>query len=217
MGSMVSVIIPAYNERERIAPIIRPAQRHADEVLIIDDGSTDGTRDVVETLGSRVVENQYGKGYVGAIRTGFKEVNGDIVVALDADGEHDPSDIPRLIYPILEMRANLVLGKIQEIPRISERFINWLTNFKVIISDSGTGFRAMDRDLALKLKLMGKCTCGILVLEANRYGATIIEVPITMCNIPKERKTAWNHVWQVFFVLWELVKPSYKIKNAEGR
>ena len=213
---MVSVIIPAYNESERIAPIIMSAKKHADEVLVIDDGSTDGTREVVETLGSRVVENQYGKGYVGALRTGFREVNGDIVVTLDADGEHDPSDIPRLISPILGMRANLVLGKRQDIPRISERFINWLTNFKVIIIDSGTGFRAMDKELAIKLRLKGRCTCGILVLEANRYGAKIVEVPITMHIISKERKIAWNHVWQIFFVLWWLVKPNYKIRNTEG-
>jgi glycosyltransferase involved in cell wall biosynthesis len=214
---MVSVIIPAYNERERIAPIIRLAQEHADEVLVIDDGSTDGTRVVVENLGVRVVGNQYGKGYVGAIRTGFQEVNGDIVITLDADGEHDPSNIPRLISPIIEMRANLVLGKRQEIPRISERLINWLINFKVKIGDSGTGFRAMDKELALKLQLKGKCTCGILVLESKRYGATIVEVPITICSIAKERKKAWKHLWQMFYILWELVKPSYKIKNAEGR
>lgn len=210
---MVSVIIPAYNESERIAPVVRAAQKYADQVLVVDDGSTDGTREVVEALGSRVVENQYGKGYVGAIRTGFKEVNGDIVITLDADGEHDPSDIPRLISPILEMRANLVLGKRQEIPRISERFINWLANFKVKIGDSGTGFRAMDKELAIKLRLKGRCTCGILVLEANRYGAKIVEVPITIHIISKERKIAWNHFLQIFFVLWELAKPNYKIKE----
>lgn len=83
---------------------------------MVDDGSTDGTREVVENLGARVIENQCGKGYVGAIRTGFREVNGDIVVTLDADGEHDPYDIPRLIFPILEMRANLVLEKDRKYP-----------------------------------------------------------------------------------------------------
>ena len=214
---MVSVIIPAHNESKRIAPIIRSAQKHTDEVLVIDDGSTDGTREVVETLGSRVVENQYGKGYVGALRTGFKEVNGDIVVTLDADGEHDPGGIPRLVTPILELRANLVLGKRQKTPRVSKGFINWLTNLKVKIVDSGTGLRAMDKELAIKLQLKGKCTCGILVLEANRYGATIVEVPITICIIAKERKIAWHHVWQVFFVLGELIKPCYKNKNVKGR
>lgn len=214
---MVSVIIPAYNESQRIALVVRAAQKYADQVLVVDDGSTDGTREVVEALGARIVENRYRKGYIGAIRTGFKEVNGDIVVTLDADGEHDPSDIPRLVAPISEMRANLVLGKRQEIPRLSERFINWLTNFKVKVGDSGTGFRAMDKELAIKLRLKGKCTCGTLVLEANRYGATIVEVPITICIITKERKAAWKHLWQIFFVLWELVKSSCRIKNAEGR
>ena len=214
---MVSVIIPVYNESERIAPVVRAAQKYADEVLVIDDGSTEGTREVVENLGARVIEKQYRKGYIGAIRTGFREVNGDIVVTLDADGEHDPCDIPRLISPILEMRANLVLGKRQEIRRISERFINWLASLKVKIGDSGTGLRAMDKELAIKLQLKGKCNCGTLVLEANRYGATIVEVPITICIIAKERKKAWNHLWQIFFILWELVKPSYKIQECRRK
>jgi len=212
--STVSVIIPAYNESERIAPVIMAAQKHADEALVVDDSSTDGTGEVARNLGARVIENEHRKGYIGAIKTGFEKARGDIIVTLDADGEHDPSDIPRMVTPILEMRADLVLGKRKEIPRISERFINWLTNFKVKISDSGTGFRAMDKELALKLQLKGKCTCGILVIEANRYGARIVELPVTLRHIPEERKIAWSHFWQTFFVLWELVKLNFSTKSS---
>lgn len=109
-----------------------------------------------------------------------------------------------------EQKADLVLGKREKIFRISERFINWLTNLKVKAADSGTGFRAMKKDLALKLDLKGRCTCGILVLEANHHNARIAEVPITLRHIPKKRKIAWSHLWQIFYVLPWLFRRTLK-------
>lgn len=217
----VSVVIPAKNEGKRIGWVIEEARKYADEIIVVDDHSTDGTEQVAEKLGAKVTSNNQKEGYIGAIKTGFEKATGDIIVTLDADGEHDPGDIPRLVKPILDGEADLVLGTRQKISRISERFINWLTNFKVKANDSGTGFRAMKRDLALNLDLNGKCTCGILVLEANHYGARIAEVPITLRPIPKERKIAWAHFWQIFYVLRWLVKPhtraeSVKIKESDS-
>jgi glycosyltransferase involved in cell wall biosynthesis len=197
----VSVVIPARNEGERIGWVIRETQKYADEVIVVDDTSTDGTRQLAEKLGAKVVPNNQKRGYIGAIKTGFEEARGDIVVTLDADGEHAPQDILRLIQPIVDGKADLVLGKRERIPRISERFINWLTNLKVKVGDSGTGFRAMRRDLALKLNLPGKCTCGILVLEASCYGGKICEVPVILRPVTKERKIAWSHFWQTFYIL----------------
>lgn len=95
----------------------------------------------------------------------------------------------------IEEKKHLIL------PRTSERFINSLTNFKVKVVDSGTGFRALKRELASKLNLKGKCTCGILVLEANRHGARIVEVPITLNHTLEKRNIAWSHFWQIFYVL----------------
>ena len=201
----VSAVIPAYNERQRIAAVIEGTKRFVDEVIVVDDGSTDGTGEIARGLGATVMSNQFAKGYIGAIKAGFQEARGDIVVSLDADGEHDPADIPQLVKPVLEERADLVLGRREKISRASERFLNRLTNFKVKISDSGTGFKAMKRELAQKLNLKGKCTCGILVLEANSYGARIAEVPVALRPIPKKRKPAWSHFWQTFYVLRRLM------------
>lgn len=202
----ISAIIPAYNEKESIAEVITEAQKFVDEVIVVDDGSTDGTGVIARGLGAWVVTNEHRKGYAGAIKTGFEKARGDILVTLDADGENHPGDIPRLLKPILEGKADLVLGRRGRIPRPSERFINWLTNFKLKLADSGTGFRALKRELALKLDLKGKCTCGIFVLEANYYGARITEEPIALQPILKRRKRAWSHFWQIFYVLWWLVK-----------
>lgn len=198
---LVSVVIAAWNERDRIAWVIKEAKKYADELIVVDDGSTDGTRQVAEKLGAKVVSNNGKKGYIGAIKTGFKKAEGDIIVTLDADGEHKPRDIPQLIEPILEGKADLVLGNREKIARVSERLINRLTNLKVRTGDSGTGFRAMKKELAMKLGLKGKCTCGTLVLEASLYGARIAAVPVTLEVIPKERDIAWHHFWQIFFVL----------------
>ena len=207
----ISVVIPARNERERVAQVIAEAQKYADEVIVIDDASTDETGQLAEKLGARVVINQQRKGYLEAIKTGFQIARGDIVVTMDADGEHNPRDIPRLIKPISEGEAELVLGRRQQKVRISERFIDRLVNLKMKISDSCTGFRALKKDLALKLNLKGQCTCGILVLEANYNGARVIEVPIETAPVKKPREIAWYHLKQIFYVLGWLLKGKRKI------
>jgi len=201
----ISVIIPAYNEANRIAVVIQATLPYADRVIVIDDGSVDDTTDVARRAGAEVIR-QANQGYIAAIKRGFAAAHGEVVVTLDADGEHDPADIPRLIAPILAGEADMVLGRRPEIVRISERFLNWLTNLQVPIRDSGTGMRALRRELAVKLNLQGKCICGILALEAAYHGARITEVPITLRRIDKPRRPAWYHLRQVVYVVRWLVK-----------
>jgi glycosyltransferase involved in cell wall biosynthesis len=201
----VSVIIPAYNEAPRIGQVIKDSLLHADEVLVVDDGSTDDTGIIASKHGARVVRlNRLG--YLRAIKSGFAQARGDIVVTLDADGEHDPHEIPNLIRPLVNGQADLVLGKRPRIARPSERVINRLARCKVLVSDTGTGFRAMTRDLALRLTFPGKCICGTSVLEAHGLRARITEVPISVKIINKPRKIAWGHLYQFFAVLRLVLK-----------
>lgn len=200
-----SAIIPAYNEATRIADVVRATLDYADEVIVVDDGSTDGTAEVAQRAGARVVRQQ-NQGYIAAIKHGFAEALGEIVVTLDADGEHDPADIPRLLAPILAGQADMVSGCRLHIPRFSERLLNRLTTVQVTIRDSGSGMRALRRDLARQLTLQGKCICGIFVLEAAYYGARIIEVPITIRRIDKSRRPAWYHLRQVVYVIHWLIR-----------
>ena len=202
----LSVIIPAYNEAARIAPVVHAALPYADEVLVVDDGSTDRTAQVAEAAGARVIYQPNG-GYIAAIKHGFREAEGEVVATMDADGEHRPEDIPRLAAPILSGEADLVLGGRSHIARISERFLNRLTRLRVKgVSDTGTGLRAMRRDLALQLRLEGRCICGVSVLEAAALGARITEVPIQLTGIEKSRRVAWYHGPQLFHVLRWLAK-----------
>ncbi|MCK4247555.1 MAG: glycosyltransferase family 2 protein [Methanomicrobia archaeon] len=200
----LTAIIPVYNEEKRIGDIVRKTKEYVNEVLVIDDASSDRTKKEAGNAGAHVIRFERNRGYVAAIKEGFRRSQGNVIITLDGDGEHDPHEIPTLVKEI-ENGYDLVLGKRKNINRISERFLNFLTNLKVKCEDSGTGFRAIKKELALKLKLRGKCTCGIFVLEAYRYNAKIKEVPITIKNIDKKRKIAFFHFYQVFYVLRELI------------
>ncbi len=201
----VSAVIPAYNEAGRIEDIVRGAAPYADEVLVIDDGSTDDTARAAETAGARVFRQGRG-GYIAAVKRGFREAAGRVVVTLDGDGEHRPDDIPRLAGPILRDEADLVLGRRRKIARLSERLISRLCRLRLPVHDTGTGLRAMRRDLALRLTLPGRCICGTSVLEARALGARIAEVPICLNRTDKPRRIAWGHVPQVFHVIKMLLQ-----------
>ena len=125
---------------------------------------------------------------------------------MDADGEHRAEDIPCLVAPIRANDADLVLGARAYIPRPSERFLNWLTGFRLKVSDSGTGFRALRRDLALQLKLEGRCICGTSVLEPAALGARIAEVPVELARVEKPRRIAWFHALQAWYVMKWLLR-----------
>lgn len=213
MKNMISVVIPAYNEAQRIAEVVKKAGNYAEEVLVIDDRSLDGTAQVAAEAGVRVIENKGEKGYIDSVKTGFREAKGNIIITLDADGEHNPDEIPLMIQPILEEKADMVIGKREKIPRLSERLISLLTRLKTGIVDSGSGYRAIEKGLALRLNLNGKCICGLSVLEAWQLGAKIMEVPITINNIDKKRKIAWHHLFQLPCVLKWVIRPPLQTKT----
>ena len=203
---MISAVIPAYNEADRIDQVIRECFRYCDEVIVIDDGSTDNTAKEASKYGAKVIRNSSNKGYIYSIKRGFRAAAGDIVVTIDADGEHCPSDIPIITKPILCDQADIVLGARDKIDRISERLISLIVRVKTGIRDSGTGFRAIGRSLALNLKYKGICICGISVLEPWLKGAHILEIPIRLNSVDKKRKIAWGHIIQIFYVLLLIFK-----------
>ena len=203
----LSVVIPAYNEEKRIARVIHSIKTQGYQVLVVDDGSTDRTAEVAEEAGARVVRIPRNLGYLKAIKRGFREAKSDVIVTIDADGEHEPLDIPRLVAPVERGEADLVMGRRErgEI-RISERFLSWISELRTGVSDSGTGFRAIRRELALRLQLRAFCPCGILTLEAQRLGARVAETAISIRKIDKRRSIPWKHLGQLFFLIRELAK-----------
>lgn len=197
----VTAIIPAFNEAGRIGRTVRAVAAYVDEVLVIDDGSQDDTATQAEAAGARVLRQTTNQGYISAIKRGFQEAQGSIVVTIDADGEFPAEKIPELIQPILEGRADMVQGHRQFTPRPSEKFLTALANLKAPVGDSGTGFRALRTDLAQKLELNGACICGIFSLEVLAREGKILEIPIELNHINKPRRIAWYHIRQLFYLL----------------
>jgi glycosyltransferase involved in cell wall biosynthesis len=174
----ISAVILAHNEMHTVGDIVKCCKRHCDEVIVVDDGSTDETSQVSSAAGAEVVRNIENLGLVRSTEIGLRAARGDVIVTLDADGQHDPAYIPILARPIIEDLADMVLGKRDRPPPISERAIARLISFRVKCGDVGTGYRAFRGDLAHRIRLWGFCLCGSLVLEANKHGARILEVPI---------------------------------------
>jgi len=202
----ISVVIPAYDEAMSIGEVVANCKAFCDQIIVVDDGSTDDTYNVATNSGAEVVRNKKNLGITKAVQRGLEAADGDIIVTLDADGQHNPTDIPKLTKPITDEKADVVLGVRDEIPNYSEKVINALTSITVKCSDTGTGFRAIRASIAEKMKLHGKCLCGTFVLEAYRRRARIVEVRVkTKERIYGTRKVKTRHIQQFFYVLRDLI------------
>lgn len=203
----LTAVIPAYNEAERIIETLEKVKPFVDEIIVIDDASTDNTAEFARLHGATVFVQTENKGYIEAIKYGFREASGEIVITLDADGEFSPDVIPELVKPVIDGDADMVQGHRDIVPRPSERFLSWLAQLKANVGDSGTGMRAMRAGLARELEIKGACICGVLSLEVIAKGGRLKELPITLEKITKPRKTAWFHFRQFFYLLpWLLQK-----------
>jgi glycosyltransferase involved in cell wall biosynthesis len=150
--SAISIIIPARNEAERLAPLLLQLQEHRPraEVLVVDDGSTDDTATVALRAGARVLSHPYSLGNGAAIKTGARHAQGNLIVFMDGDGQHDPADIPRLLAKLDEGYAMAVGARhLDTHASLGRRFANqfynrlasWMTGYR--IEDLTSGFRAV--------------------------------------------------------------------------
>lgn len=190
--------IPAYNEEKTIGRVVLLAQRWADKVVVCDDGSKDMTADIAEKMGVYVVKHEKNMGYGAALQSLFKrarELGADILVTLDGDGQHNPSDIPVLIKPILEKKADIVIGsrflhgeEAKGIPLYRQVGIKAITRLVVAasncgVSDAQNGFRAYGRRALERLKFYerGMGVSVEILLKAKEQYLRVVEVPV-VCN-----------------------------------
>jgi len=203
----ITAIIPAYNEEETIGEVVSRAMRHVDEVIVIDDGSTDNTSPLAEEAGAEMIRNAVNVGKRRSMLRGYRAAHGDIVVSLDADLQHDPDEIPRLIEPILSDQADLVIGTRAQLPFFSERAIAGLTSLRICVKDASSGYRAIRRSVVDEMEIHGSCTCGTFILEAHSHGARIAEVPIEVAERRTgARRIQTKHFIQVLWVLYDLLR-----------
>jgi len=203
----ISAVIPALNEEETVGEVVARTMTHVDEALVIDDGSEDETSVVAAGAGARVLRNPVNRGVLESLRRGFREVRGELIVTLDADGQHDPDDIPQLLEPVLRGEADLALGVRPELPHLSERVITALTSLRVGVEDASTGFRAIRTSLARRMDVHGTCTCGTFVLEAHSLGARIAQVPVNIRQrMDSRRRVQTRHFVQTLYVIYDLLR-----------
>lgn len=191
---MIIATIPCFNEEPFIHDIVSRAQKYVDQVAVIDDGSSDNTADIAKSAGAKVVRHSSNMGAGAATRSCFqaaREAQADVVVTLDGDGQHDPDEIPLVLEPILNRRADLVIGsrfmnKSISVPAYRKFGINvitWLFNLgsRTKVVDSQSCFRAYTREVIDNIPLTEK-GFGFsvqLLIEARRRGFTIVEAPIS--------------------------------------
>jgi glycosyltransferase involved in cell wall biosynthesis len=163
----VSFLIPAYNEGGTIATVIERVQAlpFAQQLIVIDDGSTDGTAAAVQAYEGVLLLRQENRGKGAALRAGIPHVDGDIVVVQDADLEYDPADVPALIEPILDGRADVVYGSRLSGGRPQRAYLFWHRAgnrllslvagvlFNTTLSDMETGYKAFRADVLASLEL----------------------------------------------------------------
>jgi len=186
-------VIPAFNEDKSIVNIVQKTRKYVDRVIVVDDSSTDNTQELARRSGATVLQHSTNRGVGAAMITGLKyaqKLKPDIVVTLDADGQHRPEDIPRLIHPIIAMKADLVLGSrflqkpppnIPSIKYIGNKFFTFITSIlaRVKLTDTQTGFRALNQKALLALDLRSEFTYTqemVLILGHKKY--CCLEVPI---------------------------------------
>lgn len=192
----ILAVIPAYNEQRTIAEVVLKAEKYVDEVVVVDDGSSDLTGEIARRMGATVLRHETNRGKGAALRTGFLHAlrsGADVVVTLDADGQHDPDEIPRLIEPIIKGGADVVvgsryLGTSQGIPlyrRVGLALINALGRLVsgAPVSDTQSGFRAYSRR-ALSVVVRAQEEGYAAELEhltlASGSGLKIVEVPVSI-------------------------------------
>lgn len=222
----LTVIVPVYNERTTIAEIIRRVRAAAltltleVDVVVVDDGSSDGTEQILATLEDstvHVIRHRVNKGKGAAVRTGLAAARGDLVLIQDADLEYDPDDWPRLLDPVLKGKARVVYGsrftgeRKNMLPShwVGNRLLTLVTNvlYRSTLSDMETCYKLFDREVLAgieirsdRFELEPEITAKVL-----RRGERIYEVPISYAGreVDEGKKISWR---DGLGALWALVR-----------
>lgn len=221
---VLTVIVPCYNERGTIREILSRviAVPVSKEIIVIDDCSTDGTRDIVQGLASstpsvRCILQERNQGKGAAVRRGIAEARGEIVIIQDADLEYDPRDYPKLLQPILDGDADVVYGsRFEGHPRrvmmywhtLGNRFLTWLSNIttNLNLTDMETGYKAFRREVIQSIRLTSERFAFEPEVTAKiaQRGYRIYEVPISYHGRDywEGKKINWRDgvsaIWTIF-------------------
>ncbi len=192
-GHKVTIVLPTRNEGAGVARVIEQVRPWADEILVVDGHSTDGTREVAAAAGARVVLDG-GRGKGDGVRTALREASHPVVCFFDADGSHEPRDIPNVLAPLALGTADLVIASRatggsdefrmdfeHSFRQMGSQFATWMVNvrWRARLTDILNGFRAGFRDKLLSLRL-NSTHFDIeteMVMKSLKKGLRVVEVP----------------------------------------
>lgn len=202
----VMIAIPAYNEDRLIGSVVLKSKRHADVVVVIDDGSTDETAKVAEQAGAIVINHAINLGKGQALNTAFKtarEIGAKTLVLVDADGQHQPEEIPLVLAQVLDGTADMVVGSRylevkSSVPlhrRIGHKAITAIGNLGsgIFLTDSQNGFRAFSRR-AIEVMRFGQAGFSVeseMQFIAKQHGLRVREAPITITYEEKAKRNVF--------------------------
>ena len=191
----ITIGLPAYNEEKNIASVITKLKKITDSIIVCDDGSSDMTSEISKNLGAVVISHKKNMGYGAALRTIFQksvELDSDILVTFDADGQHRIEDINKILQPLENNEADVVIGsrfldnesKIPNYRKIGIKVITKVTNasLKKKLTDSQSGFRAYNKQALTQISPseMGMGISTEILIKASNKGLRIAEIPITV-------------------------------------
>lgn len=211
MTEKVISVMPAYNEEETIGPIIKELNKFVDEIIVVDDASTDKTAEEAKKNSAFVLSHKENKGYDPSIDDGFKEAakhKASIIFTFDADGQHVPGDVPNLISPIQNGEADVVVGIRPREQRISEKCFSRYAKKKIGIKDPLCGIKAYSADAYKKVGYFDKLnSIGTeLLFNCHKQGFRIIEI-----NVHMNKRKGQSRFGNVFVSNFKIFSALFKI------
>lgn len=189
---MFIAVVPAWNEEKMIGDVLDGLRSRVDRVVVIDDGSTDRTSEIARGRGAVVIRHAVNRGLGAALGTGIQAAiiaGADVILTFDADGQHDPDDVSAVVAPVLDGKADLVIGTrladregmplVRRLANQTGNLVTW-TLFGARTSDSQSGFRALSRRAATAIDIRTDRmeVSSEIIVEAHRLGLRLVEVPI---------------------------------------